>query len=149
MNIDEDDTKLFRLLEPGEFGIYTQSDELPVSDCPVYLMEGVGGSACRYGYGTGFQPSLPDRARMVLALFPWQLISTGGERRFRDRFPHIARYVYRYPQFPVEGQAGFFFYMRTHIASEPREEYVGRFRISATCWLTVPKMLPSSVAVSR
>ena len=22
---------------------------------------------------------------------------------------------------------GFFFYMRTHIASEPREEYVGRF----------------------
>ena len=26
MNIDEDDTKLFRLLEPGEFGIYTQSD---------------------------------------------------------------------------------------------------------------------------
>lgn len=76
MNIDEDDTKLFRLLEPGEFGIYTQSDELPVSDCPVYLMEGVGGICLS---GTATVQVFSHRFRivrgMVLALFPWQLIS--------------------------------------------------------------------------
>ena len=124
MNIDEDDTKLFRLLEPGEFGIYTQSDELPVSDCPVYLMEGVGGICLS---GTATVQVFSHRFRivrgMVLALFPWQLISIKEvSDDFGIRFfPHIARYVYRYPQFPVEGQARFlFFTCATHIASEPR-----------------------------
>ena len=97
MNIDEDDTKLFRLLEPGEFGIYTQSDELPVSDCPVYLMEGVGGICLS---GTATVQVFSHRFRivrgMVLALFPWQLISIKevsddfGIRFFRishDMFP--------------------------------------------------------------
>ena len=51
MNIDEDDTRLFRPLEPGEFGIYTELDELPVSGCPVYLMKGVGG-ICLSGTAT-------------------------------------------------------------------------------------------------
>lgn len=119
----------FQVARAGEFGIYTQSDELPVSDCPVYLMEGVGGICLS---GTATVQVFSHRFRivrgMVLALFPWQLISI---KEVSDDsgsgFPHIARYVYRYPQFPVEGQARFLFYMRTHIASEPREEYVGRF----------------------
>ena len=130
MNIDEDDTKLFRLLEPGEFGIYTQSDELPVSDCPVYLMEGVGGICLS---GTATVQVFSHRFRivrgMVLALFPWQLISIKevsddfGIRFFRishDMFTDTLSSLWR-------ARPGFFFYMRTHIASEPREEYVGRF----------------------
>ncbi len=76
MNIDEDDTRLFRPLEPGEFGIYTELDELPVSGCPVYLMKGVGGICLS---GTATVQVFGHRFRivrgMVLALFPWQLIS--------------------------------------------------------------------------
>ncbi len=130
MNIDEDDTRLFRPLEPGEFGIYTQSDELPVSDCPVYLMEGVGGICLS---GTATVKVFSHRFRivrgMVLALFPWQLISIKevsddfGIRFFRishDMFTDTLSSLWR-------ARPGFFFYMRTHIASEPREEYVGRF----------------------
>lgn len=130
MNIDEDDTKLFRLLEPGEFGIYTQSDELPVSDCPVYLMKGVGGICLS---GTATVQVFGHRFRivrgMVLALFPWQLASIKevsddfGIRFFRishDMFTDTLSSLWR-------PRPGFFFYMRTHVASEPREEYVGRF----------------------
>ena len=76
MNIDEDDTRLFRPLEPGKFGIYTELDELPVSGCPVYLMKGVGGICLS---GTATVQVFGHRFRivrgMVLALFPWQLIS--------------------------------------------------------------------------
>lgn len=76
MNIDEDDTRLFRPLEPGEFGIYTELDELPVSGCPVYLMKGVGGICLS---GTATVQVFGHRFRivrgMVLALFPWQLAS--------------------------------------------------------------------------
>lgn len=130
MNIDEDDTKLFRPLEPGEFGIYTELDELPVSGCPVYLMKGVGGICLS---GTATVQVFGHRFRivrgMVLALFPWQLASIKevsddfGIRFFRishDMFTDTLSSLWR-------PRPGFFFYMRTHVASEPREEYVGRF----------------------
>ena len=97
MNIDEDDTKLFRLLEPGEFGIYTQSDELPVSDCPVYLMEGVGGICLS---GTATVQVFSHRFRivrgMVLALFPWQLISI---KEVSDDFGAAGRVCRAVPEF--------------------------------------------------
>lgn len=130
MNIDEDDTRLFRPLEPGEFGIYTELDELPVSGCPVYLMKGVGGICLS---GTATVQVFGHRFRivrgMVLALFPWQLASIKevsddfGIRFFRishDMFTDTLSSLWR-------PRPGFFFYMRTHVASEPREEYVGRF----------------------
>ena len=100
MNIDEDDTRLFRPLEPGEFGIYTELDELPVSGCPVYLMKGVGGICLS---GTATVQVFGHRFRivrgMVLALFPWQLISIKevsddfGIRFFRN-YPAIIAQSY-------------------------------------------------------
>lgn len=152
MNIDEDDTRLFRPLEPGEFGIYTELDELPVSGCPVYLMKGVGGICLS---GTATVQVFGHRFRivrgMVLALFPWQLASIKevsddfGIRFFRishDMFTDTLSSLWR------PGPVSFFTCARMSPRSRAKSmSAVPEFLRLAG--LPQPKMPPPSAAASR
>jgi len=144
MNIDEDDTRLFRPLEPGKAhdpetvaeNLYRSRTRQADASDPLHKVYRTTGY--RQFVKLCIDTELPvqvfgHRFRivrgMVLALFPWQLISIKevsddfGIRFFRishDMFTDTLSSLWR-------PRPGFFFYMRTHVASEPREEYVGRF----------------------
>ena len=64
--------------QPGkpEFRIGTELADFPVSDCPAYLREGIGG-VCISGCASiqVFDNKFKIVPAMVLTLLPWQLVS--------------------------------------------------------------------------
>jgi AraC-like DNA-binding protein len=116
---------------PEEFRISTELADFPVSDCPSYLREGIG-AVCISGTVTihVFDERFRITPGIVVTLLPWQLVSIKNvSADFRmaffcvglTLFTDILSGLYRL-------RPGFFAYMRRHIASEPDESYIARFK---------------------
>ncbi len=117
---------------PGkeEFHICTELSDFPVSDCPAFLREGVGG-VCISGHIT--IQVLDNKFRiapnMVFTLLPWQLafIKEVSED-FRMTFFRISQTMFIDT---LSGlwrlRPGFFFYMSRHLVSGSDEGYIRRF----------------------
>lgn len=118
--------------QPGkpEFRIGTELADFPVSDCPAYLREGIGG-VCISGCASiqVFDNKFKIVPAMVLTLLPWQLVSIkeispdfrmaffcNSQTMFMDTLSGLWRL-----------RPGFFFYMRRHVVSKPKEGNIRRF----------------------
>ena len=123
MSMDEEPlTDLTGQEAPGkeEFHICTELSDFPVSDCPAFLREGVGG-VCISGHIT--IQVLDNKFRiapnMVFTLLPWQLafIKEVSED-FRMTFFRISQTMFIDT---LSGlwrlRPGFFFYMSRHLVS--------------------------------
>ena len=117
-------------LEKEEFHICTELSDFPVSDCPAFLREGVGG-VCISGHIT--IQVLDNKFRIVpntvFTLLPWQLafIKEVSED-FRMTFFRISQTMFIDT---LSGlwrlRPGFFFYMSRHLVSGSDEGYIRRF----------------------
>jgi len=116
--------------EKEEFHICTELSDFPVSDCPAFLREGVGG-VCISGHIT--IQVLDNKFRIVpntvFTLLPWQLafIKEVSED-FRMTFFRISQTMFIDT---LSGlwrlRPGFFFYMSRHLVSGSDEGYIRRF----------------------
>lgn len=118
--------------QSGEPEFYTSTEltDFPVSECPAYLRQGVGG-VCLSGRASiqVFDNKFKIGPGMVLTLLPWQLVSIKDvSPDFRITFFCISQAMFLDT---LSGlwrlRPGFFFYMRRHIASKPEEGHIGRF----------------------
>lgn len=119
------------LSENGEFCISSDMEDFPISGCPHYLKEAVvgvciSGSAVIQVFGNECKVG-PE---MVITLIPWQFVSIRDVSSdfqilfFRislDMFTDSLSSLWRLT-------TEFIFYMRHHIASEPTEGNILRFR---------------------
>ena len=114
----------------SEFSIHTELAALPISDCPAYLQEVIGG-VCVSGAAvvTAFNRRFTLQTGMVFLLLPWQLVSIrevsgdfrltfyrASEEMFTDSLSSLWRVT-----------PDFFFFMSKHIASEAAPENIRRF----------------------
>lgn len=114
----------------AEFSIHTELPDLPISDCPAYLQEVIGG-VCVSGSAiiTVFNRRFTLQQGMVFLLLPWQLASIReisgdfritffrtSEEMFTDSLSSLWRVT-----------PDFFFFMGKHIASDPAPDNIRRF----------------------
>lgn len=116
--------------EKEEFRICTELSDFPVSDCPAFLKEGVGG-VCLSGHMTVqvFDNKFRIVPGMVFTLLPWQFAfikEVSGD--FRMTFFRVSQTMFIDT---LSGlwrlRPGFFFYMSRHIVSASDESYIQRF----------------------
>lgn len=120
----------FKPIITDEFGIFSDLSELPVSDCPSYLVEAIGavsqsGTATLQVYNTKCR----IKSGMIIVLLPWQLVSIKEiSDDFRLTFFRISKDMF------IDSLSTlwrltpeFFFYMRKHFVSEPDEGNIERF----------------------
>lgn len=113
-----------------KFSIHTELADFPLTDCPSYMTEAVGG-VCVSGSAviTAFNIRFRIRPDMIIVLLPWQLLSIRdtsddfrvtffklSEEMFTDSLSSMWRLT-----------PDFFFYMGRHVAFEPQEGNVRRF----------------------
>lgn len=108
--------------ESGDFGIYSQLADFPVSECPAYLQVGIGavctsGSVLLRVFNTEVR-LLPD---MVVTLLPWQLVSMREPSTdFRMVFFRLSQQMFTDTLSSLwRLTPDFFFYMHRHFASDP------------------------------
>lgn len=114
----------------SEFSIHTELADLPLSECPVYLKEVIGG-VCISGSAvlTVFNRKFTILPGMVVLMLPWQLVSIrevcgdfrltfyrASEELFTDSLSSLWRIT-----------PDFFFFISKHIASEAAPENIKRF----------------------
>lgn len=114
----------------AEFSIHTELEALPISGCPAYLQEVIGG-VCVSGSAviTVFNRRFTLQQGMVFLLLPWQLASIReisgdfritffrtSEEMFTDSLSSLWRVT-----------PDFFFFMGKHIASDPAPDNIRRF----------------------
>lgn len=130
MDIIGGSAKPFRSFGTGEFGIFTDLGDLPISGCPAYLMEGIG-AVCRSGAATVkvFNHRFRIVPGMVFVLLPWQLVSIKEvSDDFRIKFFRVSQDMFTDTLSSLwRLRPGFFFHMRRHIASDPDDGYIPRF----------------------
>lgn len=112
------------------FGIYTEIIDLPMTDCPSYIQESIGG-VCEAGTATivVFDVSFRIVPGMVITLMPWQLIFIKEiSEDFKIKFFKISKDMFMETLSTLWRPAlGFMLYMRKHIVSVPDEGTVSRF----------------------
>jgi AraC-like DNA-binding protein len=122
------------VLEPewnGEFGVYTELTEFPVSDRPTYLEEGIGGVCLA---GSAVIQVMDTRSDLVsggiLILLPWQLVSIREiSPDFRMTFFRVSSGMFSDTLSSLWMlRSGFFFFMRKRVVTKPDESYIGRFQ---------------------
>jgi len=136
--------------EKEEFHICTELSDFPVSDCPAFLREGVGG-VCISGHIT--IQVLDNKFRIVpntvFTLLPWQLafIKEVSED-FRMTFFRISQTMFIDT---LSGlwrlRPGFFFYMSRHLVSGSDEGYIRRFL--SYCDLNIGTNIRRRIAAGR
>lgn len=114
----------------SEFSIHTELTDLPLSECPVYLEEVIGG-VCISGSAvlTVFNTRFTILPGMVILMLPWQLVSIrevsgdfsltfyrASEEMFTDSLSSLWRIT-----------PDFFFFISKHIASEAAPDNIKRF----------------------
>ncbi len=113
-----------------EFGIFTETADLPMSDGPVYLKEGIGG-VCISGTAviTVFDVKFRIEPQMIVTLLPWQLASVSEiSPDFRFTFFRLSANMFADSLSSLwRLSPRFFFYMCKHIASPPKEGVIERF----------------------
>lgn len=113
-----------------EFGIYTDMADLPISGCPAYLKEGIGG-VCLSGEATVqvFNTRIRIKAGVVVGLLPWQLASIKEiSDDFRLTFFRVSQAMFTDSLSSLwRLTPEFFFYMHNHFASQPNESIIPRF----------------------
>lgn len=112
------------------FGIYTDIADLPMTDCPSYITEAIGG-VCESGTATIviFNTSFQIVPNMVITLMPWQLVFIKEvSEDFKITFFKISKELFSETLSTLWRPAsGFLLYMRKHIVSTPSEGHIGRF----------------------
>ena len=123
------------------FGIYTDIADLPMTGCPSYIEEGIGG-VCESGTATIVVFDVPFQIvpNVVITLMPWQLVFIKEiSEDFRITFFKISKDMFSETLSTLWRPAsGFLLYMRKHIVSIPDGELIGRFL--AYCNLLVYRM---------
>ena len=112
------------------FGIYTDIADLPMTGCPSYIEEGIGG-VCESGTATIVVFDVPFQIvpNVVITLMPWQLVFIKEiSEDFRITFFKISKDMFSETLSTLWRPAsGFLLYMRKHIVSIPDGELIGRF----------------------
>lgn len=141
MDTVEKDAIPFKSLGDGEFGIYTELADLPVSEYPSYLEEGVG-AVCLSGTALiqVFTTQCRILPEMVLVLVPWQLVSVKeASEDFRMLFFRVSKSMFTDSLSSLwRLTPEFFFYMHKHFLSEPVSGNIQRF--SHFCTLLSSRM---------
>ena len=123
------------------FGIYTDIADLPMTGCPSYIEEGIGG-VCESGTATIVVFDVPFQIvpNVVITLMPWQLVFIKEiSEDFRITFFKISKDMFSETLSTLwRSASGFLLYMRKHIVSTPDGELIGRFL--AYCNLLVYRM---------
>ncbi|EXZ05606.1 helix-turn-helix domain-containing protein [Bacteroides fragilis] len=123
------------------FGIYTDIADLPMTGCPSYIEEGIGG-VCESGTATIVVFDVPFQIvpNVVITLMPWQLVFIKEiSEDFRITFFKISKDMFSETLSTLWRPAsGFLLYMHKHIVSTPDGELIGRFL--AYCNLLVYRM---------
>lgn len=121
----------FKSLGEGEFGIFTELADLPVSEYPSYLKEGIGG-VCLSGSASirVFTTQCRILPETVLVLLPWQLVSVkDASDDFRMLFFRVSKNMFTDSLSSLwRLTPEFFFYMHKHFLSDPVAGNIQRFR---------------------
>lgn len=121
-----------------EFGVCTGADTLPLTACPTYLKESIGG-VCEAGSAliVVFNIRFRITPGMVFTLLPWQLVSLKEvSDDFRVTYFRVSQQMFTDTLSSLwRLTPGFLFYMRRHIASEADPGTIARFRNYASLLL--------------
>lgn len=113
-----------------EFSIHTELADLPLTNCPFYMTEAVGG-VCVSGSAviTAFNIRFRIRPDMIIVLLPWQLVSIREiSSDFRITFFRLSEEMFTDSLSSMwRLTPDFFFYMSKHVAFEPEEGNIRRF----------------------